>query len=76
LIVNTEIKGYSKLTHDQKELLTMVHTRHLASMGADAKKNYTSSYIKEVKWDKNKNCLKVYYKNGDWWHYDCRGQWW
>lgn len=42
-------------------------------MGLEERKNYTLSDI--VKVERHNRCLKVYYKNGDWWHYSMEGKW-
>lgn len=63
------------LTEDQKALFKQIHDKHLACMGTDKRKNYVVSELKNVVWDEEEDCFKVYYKNGDWWHYTLNGEW-
>lgn len=68
------VKGLSKLTEIQKILFENTYTRHMLAMGTEMREKFEGK-IKEVKWDAKENCLKVYYKEGTWWHYDTRGCW-
>lgn len=70
-----KIKGYAVLTEEQKQLFDRVYSRHMAAMGTEKRKNYSVEHLKEIKWDAAERCLKVYYKNDDWWHYDTKGDW-
>ena len=38
-------------------------------MGTEKRKNYTAEQIEKVIWNDEEQCLNVYYKNGNWWHY-------
>jgi hypothetical protein len=69
------VNGYESLTDDQKALFERVFANHMAMRDTDAKKEYAAENLKEVKWDAKEKCLKVYYKNGDWWHYLPDGTW-
>lgn len=68
------MKGYEKLTEQQQALFNRVHSSHLKAMGTDKRKEYEGN-VKAVKWDKKERCLKVYFTNGDWWHYFTNGTW-
>jgi hypothetical protein len=57
------------LTNDQLELFNRVHAKHLSAWGTEARKKYTLDHVKNVVWDPEEDCLKVYYDKGDWWHY-------
>jgi hypothetical protein len=67
--------GYDKLTDEQKVLFIKVHSRHLSSMGTAKRQAYSIGHLKKIKWDNIARCLKVYFKDGDWWHYDTKGCW-
>lgn len=68
-------KGYNQLTDRQRDLFDQVYSRHYASMGTEKRQNYTRGDIKEIKWDSRENCLRVYFLNGEWFHYDTKGEW-
>lgn len=57
------------------ELLLKVYAEHNRSMGMEERKNYTFSDIVKVERDPVNKCLKVYYKNGEWFHYRTDGTW-
>jgi hypothetical protein len=69
------IKGYVGLTSDQKELFETTFSKHQRARGTEKQKEFAAENLKEIKWDAAEGCLKVYYKNGDWWHYDTRFEW-
>jgi hypothetical protein len=69
------VKGVKGLTDDQRGLFEKVYIRHILAFGTEARKTYLAENLKEVKWDKKERCLKVYFKNGDWWHYTTGGTW-
>ncbi|WP_085993596.1 recombinase family protein [Oceanobacillus senegalensis] len=62
-------KGYDKLTDLQKRIFNQTHPKHLESMKMDKRKEYDVQNIKKIKWDSREKCIKVYFKNGDWYHY-------
>lgn len=64
------------LTAEQRELFKRVYDRHMSTMGTEERRKYVVDEIKEIKWDGKENCLKVYFKNGDWWHYGKDETWW
>ena len=55
--------------------LLQTYANHNRSMGLDERKNYHLSHIVKVERNIKENCLNVYYKNGDWWHYTHDGTW-
>ena len=64
------VKGYKKLTEEQKELFERTHQAHLKMMGTEKQKQYSVENLKEIKWDQREKCLKVYWKGDtDWFHY-------
>jgi hypothetical protein len=69
------INGYAELEEDQKSLFSYTFDRHFKTWGTEKQKEYNPYNLKEIKWDAAENCLKVYYTNGDWWHYDTDGTW-
>jgi hypothetical protein len=69
-----KIKGYSKLTDQQKELFLSVHKAHMRAMGTENQKKYALENVVKVAWDKKDQTVNVYYED-NWWHYDKRGCW-
>lgn len=61
------------LTDAEQKILLNTHAAHHRSMGFTEREKYTLENIVNVK--RGKNCLRVYYKNGDWWHYTPSGKW-
>lgn len=70
-----EVNGYKNLTEEQQQLFERVFASHMAMRGEEAKEKYAAENLKEVKWVAKEKCLKVYYQNGDWWHYLQDGTW-
>jgi hypothetical protein len=64
------IKGFLELTEEQQELFISTHKTHLSILGIDTKKKYMYENIKKVEWSKEEKCIKVFYDNGDWYHYE------
>lgn len=60
------------MTDNQKAIFEAVHEKHLASMGEAERAKYE---LDRVEWDEEEGVFKVYYTNGDWWHYTLDGQW-
>ncbi|UKS67697.1 hypothetical protein [Rossellomorea marisflavi] len=56
-------------------LLLEVYANHNRSMGLEKRIDYSISHIVKVEKDQDEDCLKVYYENGDWWHYARNGEW-
>ncbi|MFC0559655.1 hypothetical protein [Halalkalibacter alkalisediminis] len=69
------IKGYSSLPEVLKELFNRTYKLHMGAMSTASREKYTIDQIKHVKWDNTIRCLKVFFKNGDWWHYNTSGEW-
>jgi hypothetical protein len=63
------------LTSEQLELFKWIHAKHLAAFGegSEARERRTIEHVKKVVWDDEETCLKVYFDDGEWWHYlpDC-----
>ncbi|MEC1768314.1 hypothetical protein [Schinkia azotoformans] len=64
------------LTDREYQLLLTVYANHNRAMGIEKRKDYTLSDIVKVKRNLKEKCLEVYYRNGDWWHYTTKGEWW
>ena len=64
------VKGFSKLTPEQQQLLIRTNERHKSGVGSDYKDGWTPVSVKPL----GKN-LKVTFKNGQWLHYTPRGDW-
>lgn len=63
-----------KLSPDHFDLFMRIHRSHMKAWGADNQKKYSLPNVKDVIYDKEEDCLKVYYED-TWWHYDRRGTW-
>lgn len=64
------VRGYKKLTEEQKKLFERVFYKHQSGLGIEAKKDFTPV---SIKWEKT--YLKVVFKNGEWLHYTQTGSW-
>ena len=64
------VKGFDKLTKEQKQLLIRTNERHKAVAGNDYKDGWTPVSVKPLGRD-----LKVTFKNGKWLHYTPDGRW-
>lgn len=64
------VKGYKKLTEEQRLFFERMFKKHQAGLGTEAKKDFTPV---SVKW--KKTYLKVVFKNGEWLHYTQSGTW-
>lgn len=73
------MSNFDKLTKNlhpkDKDFLLSVYHRHIATMGTDAKKNYTIDKIKSVKVNTIERAFEVRYTNGDFWYYAFNGTW-
>lgn len=63
------------LTDSEYNLLMKVYADQNRSMGLEERKNYTLSDIVKVERNVKENCINVYYKDGNWWHYSTNGKW-
>lgn len=64
------VKGFKKLSEEQRQLLISTHKRHLAAVGNDYKLGYTPIDVKAAG-----RKLIVHFKNGEWLHYAADGTW-
>lgn len=58
---------------EQMELFKRVYTKHISYMGMEKRKQLGN--VENVVWDTEEKCLKVYFENGDWWHYTTSEEW-
>lgn len=65
----------SHLSDLEYKLLLQVYADHNSSMGLIERTDHTLSDIVKVTSDLKKKALKVYYRNGNWWHYSINGTW-
>lgn len=63
-----------KLSPDHFAWFLGMHRAHMRAWGTENQKKYSLPNVKDVVYDKQEDCLKVYYED-TWWHYDRRGQW-
>lgn len=63
------------LTEEQSELFLEIQRKHLNGMGEEMRRKYTLYRIKDLVWDQEEDCLKVYYDDV-WWHYGKDLTWW
>lgn len=63
------------LTDAEYQILLNTYQRHNRSMGLSERDKYSISNIKKVQRYAPDAIIKVYYKNGDWWHYTKNGTW-
>ena len=64
------VKGFSRLTLEQQELLLKTNAKHKAVVGNDYKDDWTPVSVSLLG-----NNLKVTFKNGEWLHYTKSGNW-
>ncbi|MEI7026178.1 hypothetical protein [Paenibacillus sp. y28] len=64
------VKGYAELSQAQQEQFEQIYTRHMQSFGTQKQQAYATQRMRRVQWVANERCFKVYFDNGDWWHYD------
>lgn len=64
-----------KLSREHYEWFIKTHRAHMQAWGMENQKKYSLPNVRDVKYDKREDCLKVYYEDV-WWHYDRRGEWW
>ncbi|MFD1363177.1 hypothetical protein [Lentibacillus salinarum] len=69
------IEGYNVLTDKQKELFDQTYKAHVFMMDPEMRKQHTEEHIKEIRWNENEQCLRVYFDNGEWYHYSLAGEW-
>ncbi|KAB8126935.1 hypothetical protein F9U64_19145 [Gracilibacillus oryzae] len=69
------MKGYEKMHDSAQKLFNRVHTKHLAAMGNDMRKEYGLDQVKRVKQNNLEKCVEVYFKNGEMFKYYTNGTW-
>ena len=65
-----EVKGYSRLSEEAKELFEYTYKRHNSIQGTDYKTDWLPIEVKECK-----DHLRVIFKNGQWLHYTSNKDW-
>lgn len=65
----------SHLSDGEYILLLTIYADHNSSMGMKERNKYTLTNIVKVESSPEEECIKVYYENGDWWHYNYNGTW-
>jgi len=63
------------LTNNEYKLLLQVYADHNSSMSFEKRKHYTLSHITKIARKPERNCLEVYYQNGDFFDYCADGSW-
>lgn len=63
------------LTDQEYKLLMRVYADHNSNMDFEKRKHYSLSHIIKVARYPEKNCLEVYYQNGNSWYYCADGSW-
>lgn len=63
------------LSDEEYTLLLETYARHNSAFGLEKRKDYTLSDIVKVERNTAENCLNVYYRNGEWWHYLSNRTW-
>ncbi|WP_017726735.1 hypothetical protein [Halalkalibacterium ligniniphilum] len=69
------MKGYDKIGNFGQIVFDKVHKQHLASMGAEMKKQYERDQVKSVKANNVESCIEVRFLNGDLFKYLPNGTW-
>jgi len=67
--LNTVV-GFKKLSNPAKELFEVVNKKHRLSIGSESKEDWIPVKVKE-----KRNCLEVYFRNGEWLHYYADRSW-
>lgn len=53
-----------------------VFNRHMKSWSRERmERDYGLKNLVKATWNKEEQCFQVHYKNGDWWHYTLKGDW-
>ena len=56
------------------ELFHSIHAKHLKALGTDEQSKRSLTNVTRVMWDEEEQCLKVWYSDGEWWHYGADGE--
>lgn len=65
------IKGYNKLTEQQKQIFDKTYKKHQEQFESKNKEKYQAISIKPL----SETVLKVTCKNGEWYHYTSSHTW-
>lgn len=65
------IKGYNKLTEQQKQIFNSTYKKHQEQFEGKNKEKYQVISVKPL----SDTVLKVVCKNGEWYHYTSLGTW-
>lgn len=63
-----------KLSPAHFDWFMQIHREHMKAWGLEGQKKYSLPNVRDVIYDREEDCLKVYYDD-TWWHYDKRGCW-
>lgn len=71
-MINLEkVKGYEKLSQEQKELFKRVYANHIGCIESESlKKKYTPVKVSPVEYG-----VRVEFKSATWLHYNWKGEW-
>ncbi|MCM3360306.1 MULTISPECIES: hypothetical protein [unclassified Psychrobacillus] len=64
-----------KLNEVETKLFERVHAKHLSVIGNEEKTKYQKEEIVKIERDIRNKCLKVYFRNGEWFRYFTDGTW-
>ena len=59
----TGVKGYNELSNLQKSMFDATYKKHLSSMSADKRINYTENNLQKIEGEIS--LIMVYFKNGE-----------
>lgn len=76
-IVNDCLNRFSPNSREKvAKVFYDVFNRHMASFNV---KRFLSDFglenLKKIEWNQEYKCLEVHFKNGDWWYYSLKGDW-
>ena len=63
------------LSDEEFKFLIDVYLRHKSAMGTVRQNEHLFTDIVKVKRNMEENCLEVYFRNGNWWHYAADKTW-
>ena len=64
-----------KLNEVETKLFERVNAKHLSVIGNEEKTKYQKEEIVKIERDIRNKCLKVYFRNGEWFRYFTDGTW-
>jgi hypothetical protein len=74
IAVDVVYKAKFQLSPENYDWFIQIHRKHMKTWGTENQKKYSLPNVRDVIYDKEEDCLKVYYDDV-WWHYDHRGCW-